>query len=130
MGRMAMLAFGLGYWWAGDGGRWMQGRLSVIAGGNGGIIMECAKLVHPQRCSRCHQYQGCGGMATMVVGWVASTLRSGLRSGDSWLGYAMPWRMVINCCKALTWLSHNGARGELGDRNWRAWAILAMLAVM
>jgi len=90
----------------------MHGKLSVIAGGNGDIIMEWAKLVHPQRGSRCHWYWVYGGMVAMLVGWVASTLRSGLGSSDGWLGYAVPWRMVINCCKALTWLSHNSTRGN------------------
>jgi len=112
MGRVVMLAFGPGCWWAGDGGRWMHSRLSVIAGGDGGIIMESARLVYPQRCGRCHQCWRCGGLAAMLVGWVASTLRGVPGSRDSWLGYMVSWQMVINSCKAWTWLSHNGARGN------------------
>jgi len=65
---MARLSFGMGLWWAGDGGGWMHDRLSAIVGGYGGIIMESLKLFHPQRCCRWHQHRkgreaggSCGG---------------------------------------------------------------------
>ncbi len=71
MGRMAMMAFGSGCWVASDGRRWTQGKLSAIAGGNGGIIREWVKWIHPQRCSRCHWGWGCGLCGHLIGGMVS-----------------------------------------------------------
>ncbi len=107
-GRTATLAFGLSLWGAGDGGRWTLGRLSAIASGMVASSWSVPRWFTLRDVAGGTGAKGMGSMVAMLVGWGSFTLRSGLGSSDSWLG---------PCHGALTWLSHNGARGELGDGN-------------
>ncbi len=68
------------------------------------------------------------------VGWTGlvgeSTLRGVTGTGGSSLELTVPCRTDINCLSAWTWLSHKGARGELGEGCCKAWVISAILALM
>jgi len=65
------------------------------------------------------------------VGWLGvTTLRDVAGAKVGWLGLVAPCRISISCCRALEWLSLKGARGKFGEGKWRAWMILAMLALM